>query len=56
MSKRKPIPDMEAFDQLDDLGKWAVAKVFLETPEVGKDNEITEALRKRGFVPEKEEN
>jgi hypothetical protein len=56
MSNKKPIPDMEAFDQLDDFGKWAVAKVFMETPEVPPDSEITKALCQRGFVPEKEEN
>lgn len=49
-------PDIEEFDKLDDLGKWAVAKVFMETPEVSAKNEITDALRERGFVPEKEEN
>ena len=49
-------PDMEEFDQLDDAAKWAIAKVFLETPEVGDGGEITEALRQRGFVKDEETN
>jgi hypothetical protein len=48
--------DMEEFDKLDEEAQWAVAKVFMETSEVSKENEITDALRQRGFVPEKEEN
>jgi hypothetical protein len=30
--------DLELFDQLDEVGKLMVAAVFLDTPEVGKDN------------------
>jgi len=48
--------DMDIFDQLDDDAKWAVSKVFLETPEVGDGGEITEALRQRGFVKDEEAN
>lgn len=45
----------EVFDQLDELGKLAVARAFLETPEVGKDNPISKELRRRGYgLPEGE--
>jgi len=30
--------DLEHFDQLDELGKICVARVFLKTAEVGKDS------------------
>jgi hypothetical protein len=39
----------EVFDQLDEVGKLAVARAFLETPEVGKDNPISKELRRRGY-------
>jgi len=41
--------DLELFDQLDESGKHAVAAVFLDTPEVGKDSEIAQELRRRGY-------
>jgi hypothetical protein len=43
--------DLEHFDQLDEVGKLCVARAFMETPEVGKDNPISKELRRRGYGP-----
>ena len=41
--------NLKLFDQLDEAGKHAVAAVFLDTPEVGKDNPMSKELRRRGY-------
>lgn len=38
------------FDSLDEAGKYAIAAVFLDTPETGKDSEYHREFKRRGYT------
>lgn len=40
----------DIFDQLDEAGKHAVAAVFLDTPETGKDSPYHREFKRRGYA------
>jgi hypothetical protein len=40
---------LEVFDTLDEIGRHIVAAVFLDTPGVDPDSEISQEHRRRGY-------
>jgi hypothetical protein len=49
MAKETVEEMLEVFDTLDEVGKHLVAAVFLDTPAVDPDSEISQELRRRGY-------